>query len=281
MNLIAAKNLPSLPNLKLAVIGHIEWMTFLRVDQLPQLGQISHGECLMEEPAGGGAVAAVRLSQLTKEPVTLITALGKDSIGEKSLSRLKEFGINVKVAWRDESTRKGISMIDNEGERAITVIGNRLKPLGKDLLDWNELENYDGVFVTATDSIGLLKCRKANVMVATPRVGVQNFKNRDIKLDALIGSSLDPDENLSADAITPKPKLRIGTKGALGGEAWPGGQFNAFNLKGSALDSYGCGDNFAAGVTAALAAGWGVKEAISLGCHCGAICAQHLGPYKN
>jgi ribokinase len=45
------------------------------------------------------------------------------------------------------------------------------------------------------------------------------------------------------------------------------------------VDAYGCGDSFAAGVTAGLAAGWSPEQAISLGCHCGAACATWLGPY--
>jgi ribokinase len=45
------------------------------------------------------------------------------------------------------------------------------------------------------------------------------------------------------------------------------------------LDAYGCGDSFAAGVTAGLAAGWSLEQAVSLGCHCGAACALRFGPY--
>ena len=38
------KKIFRLPKLKLAVIGHIEWVKFLKVDQLPLAGQISHAK---------------------------------------------------------------------------------------------------------------------------------------------------------------------------------------------------------------------------------------------
>ncbi|MED5469986.1 MAG: ribokinase, partial [Cyanobacteriota bacterium] len=59
MNLLEPQDLPDLPKLKLAVVGHVEWVTFLSTDQLPQPGVISHAGHSFEEPAGGGAVVAV------------------------------------------------------------------------------------------------------------------------------------------------------------------------------------------------------------------------------
>ena len=59
-----AKEIFSLPKLRLAVIGHIEWVTFLKVDQLPLAGQISHSKDYFEEAAGGAAVAAVQMARL-------------------------------------------------------------------------------------------------------------------------------------------------------------------------------------------------------------------------
>lgn len=279
MELLPPEDLPSLPKLKLAVVGHVEWVTFLSVDKCPQAGEISHGKPYGEEPAGGGAVAAVKIASLTKAPVHFFTALGNDSTGKKSLERLNQLGLNISVAWRDQPTRKGISMIDPNGERAITVIGDRLEPSIKDHLPWNELESYDGVFVTASDSDTLMLCRKANLLVASPRIGASTFKGRNIKLDALIGSALDPDERIEAIRIKPTPSIRIATQGSLGGEAWPGGKFNAISLKSDVIDTYGCGDSFAAGVTTGLSARWNLRQAISLGAHCGAKCATHLGPY--
>ena len=52
-------------NLDFAVIGHVEWMNFLMVDQFPKPGVISHSENSLEYPAGGGSIIAKRLSELS------------------------------------------------------------------------------------------------------------------------------------------------------------------------------------------------------------------------
>ena len=43
-------------NLNFAVVGHIEWINFLRVDKLPKPGIISHSKKSIEYPAGGGSI---------------------------------------------------------------------------------------------------------------------------------------------------------------------------------------------------------------------------------
>ena len=117
-------------------------------------------------------------------------------------------------------------------------------------------------------------------MVASPRLGTSLFQEKNIKLDALIGSALDPEERMESQKIIPAPRLRIATKGSLGGEVWPGGPFQAAQLDSPVIDTYGCGDSFAAGVTTGLSAGWDIQQAISLGAHCGAKCVTHFGPYE-
>ena len=273
------KELPILPKLKLAVVGHLEWVSFLKVDHLPKAGSISHSSQYLEEPAGGGGVVAVQLSRLINQEVDFYTALGKDSIGYQSCERLKELGVKPKVAWKNMPTRKAISMIDSKGERAITVVGDRLQPSINDNLPWDCLGIYDGVFVSAADSETLTICRQAKTMVATPRVGLKNIELSKIILDALIGSGLDPDEEVVNQFSPQLSRINISTEGRMGGKAFPGGRYQAVKLTAPLKDSYGCGDNFAAGVTAGLAAGWNIEKSISLGAHCGAKCATHLGPY--
>ncbi|NKB75427.1 MAG: ribokinase, partial [Synechococcus sp. s2_metabat2_7] len=73
---------------------------------------------------------------------------------------------------------------------------------------------------------------------------------------------------------------RIATEGERGGLLFPGGRFEAEPLPGPLAETYGCGDSFAAGVTAGLAAGWSTKDAVKLGAQCGATCATHFGPYS-
>ena len=208
------------------------------MNELPSPGQISRAHRSLEEPAGAGAVVAVQLARLTGQQVTFFTALGKDEIGERSEARLRELGVNPIIAWRDQPTRRGISLVDRSSDRAITVIGERL-----------------------------------------PRLRLPVLQDAGVNLDALIGSNLDPGECFREDELTPTPTLRIATEGERGGLLIPGGRFEAQPLPAPLVETYGCGDSFAAGVTAGLAAGWSTTEAIKLGAQCGATCATHFGPY--
>ena len=89
---------------QLAVVGHTEWVEFLRVPHLPKPGQILHAGGLLAQPAGGGAVAAVQLARLLGS-AHFITALGRDSLGEQALEQLQALGLRVSVVWRDQPTR--------------------------------------------------------------------------------------------------------------------------------------------------------------------------------
>jgi len=270
---------PALAQLRLAVVGHVEWVQFVAVPQLPAAGGIQHASAYREEPAGAGAVAAVQLARLTGRRVRFFTALGRDTTGRQAAQRLEQLGLELHVAWRDAPSRRGVSFVDGAGERSITVIGERLGPVAADPLPWQELADCDGVFVTAADAEALRHCRRARLLTATPRLRLPVLEASGVLCDALIGSGLDPAEQVPAAALSRPPRLRIATEGAAGGWSQPGGRFAAEPLQGPVVDSYGCGDSFAAGVTAGLAAGWDAAAAIGLGARCGAACADLFGPY--
>jgi ribokinase len=280
MRIDSTKEIFKLPKLKLAVIGHVEWVTFLKVDQLPVAGEISHAKDYFEEAAGGAAVAAVQMARLINGPVDLITSLGNDNYGEKCYERLTKLGLNLKVAWREKPTRKGISLISKDGERAITVIGERLQPIASDNLPWGDMQNYDGIFVTATDKEGIRLAREAKFLSATPRTGEQTLKNSKVKINALIGSGLDPGEKINLEELEPKPEIYISTKGKLGGTIFPENiKYKSIKPSSKEIDTYGCGDCFAGAVTTALSAKLNLEQAINIGAYCGAECSTHYGPY--
>lgn len=273
------EQLPALPPLRLAVVGHVEVVTFLALERLPRAGLVQTARACLDLPGGAGAVAAVQLARLSGAAVRFFTALGRDAAGEAAARTLRELGLDLHVAWRQAPTRRGVSFCDASGERSIVVIGERLGPRGDDPLPWRELEHCDGVFASAADAQALRLARAARVLTATPRLRLPVLQESGVALDALIGSGLDPAECVPADALQPPPALRIATAGAQGGQAEPLGPFAAPLRQRPLVDSYGAGDCFAAGVTAGLAAGWSPEQAISLGCHCGSACLDGLGPY--
>ena len=267
-------------NLNFAVVGHVEWMNFLKVDQLPKPGVISHSEKSIEYPAGGGSVIAKTLSELTNNQVHFFTSLGNDYYGEQSFKILSNYGIRLHVAWRDKPTRKGFSLIDSNGERSITVIGERLAPTYKDKLDWNLFEKMDGIFITASDSEIFKKARIADSLCTTPRVGINIINKSNVFLDGLIGSNLDPGEVFSLSDISIKPKLIIKTEGENGGILYPGGRYEALINTKQKIDSYGCGDAFAAGILYGLSSKWSIDKILSLAKLLGKDASEFFGPYK-
>ena len=266
-------------NLNFAVVGHIEWINFLMVDQLPKPGVISHSEMSNEFPAGGGCLIAKTLSDLSIGQVHFFTSLGNDYYGKRCFEMLSEMGLKLHVAWRDKPTRKGFSLVDSNGERAITVIGERLTPTFNDNLDWNIFEKMDGIFITASDSEIFKRARIAHTLCTTPRVGLSTINQSNVLLDGLIGSNLDPGEAFSLSELSKTPRYIIKTESEKGGIVFPGGRYKAFKNKKNKVDSYGCGDSFVAGILYGLASKWDMDKSLILAKILGRNSSEFFGPY--
>ena len=136
---------------RVAVVGHVEWMEFARVPQLPRRASIVHASEGWEDAGGGGAVAAVQLAKLGGG-CDFFTALGDDERARRSAERLERHGVRVHAAPRHGPQRRGFTHIDGDGERTITVIGERIVPHGDDPLPWELLTEIDGVYFTGGDA---------------------------------------------------------------------------------------------------------------------------------
>jgi ribokinase len=267
---------------KVAVVGHVEWVQFARVPHVPLAGEVIHAHDAFEEPAGGGAVAAVQLARLAGEAM-FVTALGKDELGGRSTGRLHELGVDVRAAQRDDATRRAVTLLDGADERTIITLGPRLEPTGDDEdLPWEALAGMDAVYFTAGDLGALRAARGAQVLVASPRAG--EALGQGIALDALVLSGEDAIERRQAERAQEEAELVVFTEGARGGayrkRSGESGVWTAAQLPAEAVDSYGCGDSFAAGLTYALGAGLEVPAALALAARCGARCLTGHGPYQ-
>ena len=266
--------------MRTAVVGHIEWVTFARVERLPRPGEILHPTETWEEPAGGGGVAVVQLQKLAGDAM-LYTALGDDDLGHRAVRELERLGVRVEAVFRDAPQRRAFTFIDGEGERTITTIGDRHAPSKADQLPWGELREIDAVYVTAGDRGAIQAAREARVVVATARI-IDAVADAGIELDALIGSSLDPNEKVYA--IDPAPRLVVGTAGKDGGTyttaGGASGRYDPASLPGPFSDTYGAGDSFAAGLTYALGAGMAVRDALELAARCGAASMTGRGAFE-
>ena len=264
--------------MRVAVVGHVEWVEFVRVENVPRAGEIVHALETWQEPAGGGAVAAAQLARLAGSCV-FFTALGADELGRRSRSELTRLGIEVRAIPDAEPTRRAFTYVDETGERTITVLGQKLRPRGGDSrLPWRELAGLDAVYFVSGDAEALHHARLARVLVATARE-LPTLREAGVELDALVGSGDDEGELYRPGELDPAPRVVVTTSGGLGGWVQPGGPFRPAPLPGTVVDAYGCGDSFAAGFTFALGRGDPVEEAVALAARCGAAVMTGRGPY--
>jgi ribokinase len=261
-----------------AVVGHVEWVQFAEVDELPRSGEIVHALESWEEPAGGGGVAAVQLARLAGG-CTLYTSLGDDELGRLTRRILAEQGVTLRVTSGHGPTRRAFTFVDGTGERTIMVLGRKLVPTGTDgAVPWEELARCDAVYFVGGDVPALLHARRARVLVATARE-LPTLREGEVELDALVGSGEDDGEAYQPGELDPPPRLVVTTAGGLGGWANPGGPYRAAPVPGEIVDSYGAGDAFAAGLTYALGAREAQDDAIAFAAQCGAAALAGRGAY--
>jgi ribokinase len=263
--------------MRVAVVGHVEWLDFLVVERVPSPGEIVQAKETWQEAAGGGADAAVQLHKLAGSAL-LITALGGDELGRRAFDEVSGRGVRVEAVWRDEPQRRAVCFLDDAGERTIALLGPKLVPRGADPLPWHELEGVDGVYFTGGDADAVRAARQANVLVASARE-LPVLREARVELDVLVASAADRGERYIG-GLEPPPRYVVRTEGARGGTVQPGGRFLPGEVPGPVVDSYGAGDAFAAGLTYGVAGGMPIEKALELASRCGAAVLAGRGPYQ-
>ncbi len=271
--------------MRVAVVGHLEWVTFGLVDRVPRAGEIVNTSETWDEPAGGGAVAAVQLAKLAGQ-CDMFTAIGDDEIGELSERGLTALGLTVHAAIRDATTRRAVALIDHGNERTIVTLGERLEPYGSDPLPWDRLDGADVAYVTAGDPAAFAAARKAKLLVVTSR-SLEGLAASGVTPDVLVGSARDQAEAFDPGAIASPTTLFVRTAGLAGGTwerdgesgRWKSPALTEDDDPDTPADAYGAGDSFAAALAYGLAAGMEVPAAVKLAARAGAACASGRGPY--
>jgi ribokinase len=269
------------PAIRVAAVGHVEWIEFARVERVPAAGEIVHATDAWEEPGGGGAVVAVQLGKLAPG-ATFYTALGDDGLGRRAFDELSAHGLKVEAVFREVSQRRAFTFVDGAGERTITVMGERLGPRRRDPLPWDELSRFDAVYFTAGDAAALQAARAARVLVGSARV-LETIAEAGVELDVLVGSGTDQGERYEPGDLDPPPRIAVATASGRGGAYVTAdgktGSYAAAPLPGPVVDAYGAGDSFAAGLTFGIGAGYPIDDALAVAARCGAACLTGRGPY--
>ena len=136
--------------MRVAVIGHVEWCEFVRVERVPLAGEIVEGSprargAGRRRRRGGRPDGSARGSAATSSPRSATTPLAR-----RAIDRLSALG---RDGPRREAGRgrRGAAWVyaDSQGERTITVIGEKLVPALDDPLSWDVLDAADAVFFVA------------------------------------------------------------------------------------------------------------------------------------
>src|SRR3954464_393338 len=115
----------TLAAMRVAVVGHTEWIQFARVPHVPAAGDITQASRAWEDAGGGGGVSAVQLASLAGR-ATFFTALGAAELGRPPARGPGGLGLPAPAAGRDEPHRRGVTFVDDSGERTITLLGPKL-----------------------------------------------------------------------------------------------------------------------------------------------------------
>jgi ribokinase len=252
-----------------AVVGHVEWVEFARVPHVPAAGEIVHADEIWAEPGGGGAVVASQLAKLAGG-CDFFTALGDDELGHDAKGYLQRLDMDLHVQWTWSSkTRRAWVHVDSDGERTITVLGDKLLPDTPEGID-----AYDLVFFVSGTVEALRAARGARFLAATLRE-TPTLAAAGVPFDLLVGSVADPRERQEGSLIA---RTVVLTEGGAGGTA-NGARYAAAALPGPIADSYGAGDSFGAALAFGLARGDDLAAALELAAAAGAAVLTGRGPY--
>ena len=230
----------------------------------PHAGEVVHAEDPFAEPAGGGAVAAVQLARLAGA-ATLVTRLGDDDIGARSRTRLAELGVDVRASVVQSATRSAVTLVD-DAARAHDHDVRRSA--------WNRAaarrragrasSRSTALYFTAGDEAELRLARsRSRALVASPRARKALGPRRRARRAGA--------ERRGRDRAATPPSRRsrmpswwCGREGERGGHYrrrdGETGRWDAVRPPGAPVDSYGCGDSFAAGLHVRPRRGHGARR---------------------
>jgi ribokinase len=266
--------------MRAAVVGQLEWVELLRVEHVPEPGEIVHAVPRSPLPGGSGGVAAIQLARWGAETV-FFTALGDDAVGHRVHDELRAWGVEVRCVFRATPQRRAIALVDAQNERTIVTIGDRTVPRGGDPLPWEELDDCDAVYVTGGDAGAVREARRAHIVVGTSRV-VPVLRAAGVELDALVGSANDPTERYMPGDLDVVPRLVVRTDGARGGHyVLPDGTAHRYAAVPATVrgGTYAAGDTFAAALTFGLGNGRGPADAVAFAAARVAEVVAFDGPY--
>jgi ribokinase len=251
---------------RIVVVGSINLDLVVRVPTLPRPGETVAGGTFAQIPGGKGANQAVACALLGAD-VTLIGAVGRDTVAEEALSGLRQAGVALRLAQAPEHTGVALIQVDAAGETTIAVAPGANATLGAVELPAHDavlcqLEVPDEAVLSAWEGAAGTFC--LNAAPARP-------------------IEVDPDltvvNRLELDTLSRRDGLVAVTLGADGAVLLDDGEeiARAAPPAVDAVDGTAAGDAFTACLLVSLLEGRAEDEALERACTAGALAASRFG----
>jgi ribokinase len=284
---------------RVVVVGSLNLDLVVGLQRMPESGESVLGDRLEQHAGGKGLNPAVAIARLDV-PVSIVGALGSDSAGEFLRDIALDEGIDVTgLARVDDTSGTALIEVDAAGDNRIVVVpGANATVTGEQVRA--ALGSLDDVAVVLTQfevplpaSIAAMEAGRAmgarTVLNTAP---VQDFPDSLLSLvdivisnehEAALVTGLDSSTaNGATDAARELVRrgaacavVTRGARGAVWATADDIGACPAFPIV--PVDTVGAGDAFCGGVSAALAEGRDIDEALRWGSACGALAATAAG----
>jgi ribokinase len=252
---------------RIVVVGSVNLDLVARVERLPEPGETVSGAAFARVPGGKGANQAVACSRLGAE-VTMVAAVGTDSLADEALAGLRETGVALELhESANEPTGVALIQVDRAGETTIAVAPGANATLGAVELPAHDavlcqLEVPDDAILSAWEECTGLFC--LNAAPARPIA---------VDADLTVVNRYELEALMRRDGLV---ALTLGAEGAvlLDDEEEVA---RASPPPVEAVDGTAAGDAFTACLLVSLLEGRSREEALARACAAGAIAASRFG----
>jgi ribokinase len=284
---------------RVVVVGSLNLDLVVGLQRMPDRGESVLGDRLEQHAGGKGLNPAVAVARLGV-PVSLVGALGSDAAAEFLRGVARDEGIDDRaVAALDGTSGTALIEVDAAGDNRIVVVPGTNAAVGDDQVRAS-LAALDDVAVVLTQFEVPVEAAVA-AMAAGRAMGARTVLNtapvRDFPdellslVDVVISNEheaalLAGTDTSTTEGATAAARELVrrgaacavvtrGAEGAVWATADAAGACPAFRIV--PVDTVGAGDAFCGGMSAALAEGRGIEEALRWGSACGALAATAAG----
>jgi sugar/nucleoside kinase (ribokinase family) len=269
---------------RIVVLGSVARDEVIHLDHRLQEGRHLQGAPPVARLGGGGANTAIALAHAGHE-VSLVAAVGTDSLADELLAELSRHGVDVGPVTRiSGASTRSLVLLDPMGERTIVNLTR-----AREARPPQRLLNLDAdcVYVRANGQ-DLAELLRTKALLCPIVAQIRPLKEGRLPVHVLVGSHGDLDERILADPLAEGRRLAgdvlrwvVITYGADGAEAFgiEGQRLRATAPDVDAVDTTGAGDAFAAGMAHALALKLDMAHALPLAVRWGAAKVTRTGSF--